>query len=84
MECIQLTARELTRGQIIKYAVGDGMELKVARRNLNVIGNIHSHCAVLNSESNLKRIQDNLQLTDAIAEISRGDAESNTAKKEEE
>ena len=84
MECIQPTAQELTRGQIIKDAVGDGAKLKVARRKLNSIGNMHGHCAILNSDRNLKCMRDDLQLTDAIAEISRGDAMANAARKEEE
>ena len=84
MECIQPTGQDLTRGQIIKDAVGDGAKLKVARRKLNSIGNMHGHCAVLNSDRNLKCMRDDLQLTDAIAEISRGDAAANAVKKSEE
>ena len=84
MECIQPSEHELKRGHIIRDAVGDGAALKVARRKLNTIGNMHGHCAVLNGAENLKRMRDDLQLTDAIAEISRGDAAANAVKKAEE
>ena len=39
---------------------------------------------MLNVAENLKRMRDDLQLTDAITEISRGDASVNAAKKSEE
>jgi hypothetical protein len=64
--------------------LGDGAALKLAMRKLNTIGNMHGHCAVLNGADNLKRMCDDLQLTDAIAEISQGDAAANAVKKAEE
>ena len=64
--------------------MGDGAALKVARMTLNTIGNMHGHCAVLNGAENLKRMRNDIQLTDAIAEISRGDAAANAVKKAEE
>ena len=69
MECIQPTEHDLNRGHIIRDAVGDGASLKVARRKLNTIGNMHGHCTVLNGADNLKRMCDDLQLTDAIAKV---------------
>ena len=69
MECIQPTKHKLKRGHIIRDAVGDGAELKVVRRKLNTIGNMHGHFSVLNSADNLKRIRDDLQITDAISDI---------------
>ena len=83
MECIQPSEHELKRGHIIRDAVGDGAALKVARRKLNTIGNMHGHCVVLNCAENLKRMHDDLQLMDAIAEIFRGDAAASSVKKAE-
>ena len=57
--------------------MGDGEALKVAKRKLNTIGNMHGHCDVLNGAENLKRVHDDLQLTDAIAEMFRGDTAAN-------
>ena len=62
----------------------DDAALKVVRRKLNTIGNMHGHCAVLNGAENLKRLRDDLQITDAIANIFRGEAEASDAKREEE
>ena len=45
---------------------------------------MHGLCAVLNSKESLEHMQDDLQRTDAIAEIIRGCAESNAARREEE
>ena len=84
MECIQPTEHELKRGHIIWDAVGDCAALKVTRRKINTIGNMHGHYAVLNGAENFKRMCDDLHLTDAIAEICRGDAEASAAKREEE
>ena len=69
MECIQPIEHELNRGHIIRNAVGDGAALKVARRKLNTIGNMHGHCAVLNGADNSKHMCDDLHLTDLIANI---------------
>ena len=80
MECIQPIDHELMRGHIIRYYEGDSALLKVARRKLNTIGNIHGHYAVSNSAENLKLMRDDLQLTDAIAEIFHGDTEASAAK----
>ena len=63
--------------------MGDDASLKVARRNINTTGIIYGHCAVLKGDENLKRMRDDLQLTDAIADIFRDDAESSAAKREE-
>ena len=60
--------------------MGDVASLKVARRKLNTIGNIHGNCDVLNGSKNLKLMRDDLQLTDAIAEIFHGDTEASAAK----
>ena len=84
MEYIQSSNHKLKRGNIIRDAVGDGAELKVARRNLNTIGNIHGHYAMLNGAKNLKCMRDDMQITDAIAKICCGDAEASAAKREEE
>ena len=64
MECIHPTKHKLKRGHIIWGAVGDGAALKVARGVLNTIRNMHRHCAMLNGAENLKRMRDDLQLTD--------------------
>ena len=64
MECIQPTKHKLKRGHIIWDAVGDGAALKVARGVLNNIRNMHRHCDMLNGAENLKRMRDDLQLTD--------------------
>ena len=64
--------------------MGDGAALKVARRKQNTIGNMHGHCAVLNGAENLKRMRDDLQLTDAITNICRDYAEAIAAKRDEE
>ena len=84
MERIQPTEHKINRRHIIRDAVGDGAALKVARGKLNTIGTMHGHCAVLNGAENLKRMRDDLQLTDAITDIFRGDAEASDAKREEE
>ena len=56
----------------------------MARGGLNIIGNMHGHCDVLNGADNLKRRCYDLQLTDSIANIFYGDAEVSAAKREEE
>jgi hypothetical protein len=62
MECIHPSEHDLKRGQIIRDGVGDGAALKVARRKLNTIGNMHGKFAVLNGADSLKRMRDDLQL----------------------
>ena len=84
MEYIQPSNHKLKRGNIIRDAVGDGAELKVARRNLNIIRNMHGHCAILNGADNLKHMCDDLQLTDSSADIFCDDAEASADNREEE
>ena len=60
MECIQTTYHELKRGYIILYAVVDCAALKVARRKLNTISNMHGNCSMLNGAENLKSMRDDL------------------------
>ena len=84
MEYIWPTEQKLERGHIIRYSEGDGASLIVARKKLNTIGNMHGHCSLLNGADNLKCMRDDLQLTDAIADIFCGDAEASAAKREEE
>ena len=84
MAFIQPTQHKLKGGHIIRGAVGYGTALKVVRRNLNTTSNMHGHCAVLNETDNLKLMHNDLQLTDKIADICRGDAEASAAKREEE
>ena len=71
-------------GNIISDSVGDGAALKVARRNINTLGNIHGHCGVLNGAEILKNLRDDMQLTDAIYDICRGDTEASASKREGE
>ena len=84
MECIQPTKLDLKRGHIIQYHVSDGAALRVARRNINNIVKMHGNCAVLNGAENLKRLCDDLQLTDTISEIFRGGTEASASKRKEE
>ena len=84
MECIQPTKHNLKRGQIIRDAMGYGAALKLVRRKLNTIWNMHEHCDVLNGAENLKRMRDDLQLTDAITNICRDYAEAIASKRDEE
>ena len=73
MECIQPTKHDLNRGHIIRYSVGGGAALNVVRRKLSTIRNMHGHCAVLNGADNLKRMRDDLHITDATTKIFCGD-----------
>ena len=84
MGCIHPIKHEIKRVHIIWDAVGYGASLKVASRKLNTIGNMHGHSDVLNGADNLKRMRDDLHLTDAITNIFFGDSEASAAKIDEE
>ena len=84
MKCIYPTKHKLKRGHIIQDSVVDGAALRVSRRKLNTISNMHGRCTVFNGADNLKFMCDDLQFTDTIAYIFHGDVELSGAKREEE
>ena len=81
MEYIQPTEHNLKRVHIIRDAICDGTSLKVARGGLNIIGNMHGHCDVLNGADNLKLMHDDMQFTYAIVKIFCGVSEESDAKR---
>ena len=82
-ECISPSERDLRYGQIMKDATGEGVTKKIAKRKLNNLGFAHGHCCIVNSDENMKRMKQDLQLADSIAEIKRLETFNASQKKEE-
>ena len=68
-------------GNIIRDDMVDCAALKVARRKIDTIRNMHRNCAVLNFTKNLKIMRDDLQLTE-IANICCYNVEASAVKRE--
>ena len=62
LSTIQLSIEDLRASNLMKDAAGDGAVMKLAERNLNAIGNINSHACFVNSEVNLQKMWNQIQL----------------------
>ena len=69
MECIQSTNVNLCKGQILADAGGQGSKLKVAMRNLDILGYIMGGCGFLTDLERINRVRRYLQIADSITEI---------------
>jgi len=73
-ECISPSERDLRYGQIVNDATGEGVMKKIANRKLNNLGFTHGHGCIVNSDDNMKRMKQDLQLADSTVEIKRLEA----------
>ena len=71
MTCIIPTNSQLRHGEVLRDAVGEGAECKCSQRKLTNIGTVVGQCAVLNSDENIKKIENNLMFVAAVAEVAR-------------
>ena len=71
LKCIQPTQSELRRANILHDSFGKRAIQKGAKRKLNNIGNMVGHCAVVNDETNMVRMRENLIFAESMAEIVR-------------
>ena len=60
------TARELASS-----AVGEGAKKKLAKRKMDVIGNIKSHCGTLNDEERIEELRKKSELAESLSFTSR-------------
>lgn len=74
MEVIKPTEDDLRRGRILKDATVESSR-KLATRKLNNLGTFVGHCAVINSEENTRRMEEDLRLASTIEAI-RTDAKT--------
>lgn len=82
-ELLRLSSRDFTMRNIMKDAGGTKADQKLAKRKLDMHGNIKSHSGLQNDEKRLKSLRNELQLADSIAEIARVDKASKAKKKNE-
>ena len=64
------TSQDLTIGSILKDAGGEGATKKLAKRKLNNVGAITSHCGIQNHPERVSKLVNALHLTSSLAEIS--------------
>jgi len=80
LKCIQPTQSELRRANILHDSFGKRAIRKCAKRKLNNIGNIVGQCAVVNDETNMARMRENLVFAESMAEIVRREKANKTNK----
>ena len=80
LEMIAPTIEDMRHHNILRDHAGERAKRKCAQRKLNSIGLVVGHCAVVNSDENMQRMQEELQFAAASAEIHRKEE----ASKEEE
>lgn len=78
LKCIQPTQSELRRANILHDSFGKRAIRKCAKRKLNNIGNIVGQCAVVNDETNMARMRENLVFAESMAEIVRREKANKT------
>ena len=69
MSVMQPSEEELTQGWIMKETVGTGAKLKLVKRKLDNLGYIKSESGIQNDEKCLKRLENQMQMAAALAEI---------------
>ena len=65
---------------IMKDATGEKAKLKVANQILNNMGLVQSHCALLNGEKEMAKMNNIIQLSDSIATIEEMDQKAKEKK----
>ena len=80
LKCIQPTQSELRRANILHDSFGKRAIRKGAKRKLNNIGNMVGHCVVVNDETNMARMRENLTFAESMAEIVRREKADKTQK----
>ena len=83
ISCIHPTDSHFRRSAILKDAVGDRAIRKCAQRKLNNIGNVIGQCAVVNSQENMARMKERLEMAASMAEIERVEAAAKADKLKE-
>ena len=81
--CIQPSDSEYRCANILTNAIGDTAIKKLAKRTLNNIGNVIGLCTVVNSDKNMARMKERLEMEDAMAEIVRVEAAEKAGKEKE-
>lgn len=71
LKCIIPTDSQLRQGDVLRDAVGEGAERKCSQRKLTNLGTVVGQCAVLNSDENVKKMENNLMFVAAVAEVAR-------------
>lgn len=70
--------------EAMKDAGGQGATMKLAKRKLDMFGNVNSHCGMANDEKKLNLLRNKLQLAASIAEVYRMDKADAQAKQHAE
>jgi hypothetical protein len=72
LEILQFkTAPDLTNRSIMGDCAGNGATMNLAARKLNQTGYIQCHCGLVNTEEKVRRLQNQLQLSDSITIINK-------------
>jgi hypothetical protein len=70
LEILQFkTAPDLTRRSIVGDCADNGATMNLAARKLNNTGDIQHHCGLENTEEKVRKLQNQLQLSDSIVAI---------------
>jgi len=64
------TAEDYSAAAILRDTAVVGAKVKLARRKLDAIGEVHSSCGIANDPTRIERLKKKLKLTDTIAQIS--------------
>ena len=70
------TATDYMMHNIVSHTTGEGAKRKIAKRKLDSMGNATGSCGVLNDPARLLKMQNQLKLTESIAEINKLTQES--------
>ena len=73
-----------TKRAMLRDAKGEGAKLKLAARKLDALGHIKSHSSIANDPDCLRKLQNQLQLSELIAAIERDTKAEETLKKDED
>jgi hypothetical protein len=63
------TASDLTKRSIMGDCDGNGDTMNLVARKLNQTGYIQRHCGLVNTEEKVRKLQNQLQLSDSIASM---------------
>ena len=78
------TEKDFARGNVMSHAHGRRAKRKMAQRKLTNIGTVVGYCGVVNSDDKMKKLREQYEFVQSIAEINRITANEKKKKKEED
>jgi hypothetical protein len=82
-DMLKPTSLELSKRDIMEYAGGHGVAIKMAARKLDQLGYVKAHSGVANGSARLEKLTNQLQLANSLAAAKRSDTATAKKKKTE-